>query len=129
MNNYQNKEWDILKLPIDEHLEKVYQEFAHENNWKSVKMTGGNTMWVQKPTRRNLFYVYKYIYDNDKLKKKRSFYSIESISKEMKLTPQYVRPLLLILCYMKNPLLKWEAFLSYNHTTKQKQIVQKISRA
>ncbi|MBT5935587.1 hypothetical protein [Sulfurimonas sp.] len=121
-------EQEIIDAEEDSHLEAI-RESLKGSYFKIWKMLNDNSLPAQMITRRNMFYVYKYVYLKNEKGKRQKQINVLMIAKALGLRSESVDSALIRLCFMRKPLLKVSAIASISKNRKSPKVVKSIRLA
>lgn len=114
---------ELIDLPEDKQVKEFREFLTHDNHYMCLDMQGRQNMWVEYRTRKNMFYVYKYIALGAGKQKR---FTIMELTNALSMKYESCRHALFILCYMREAKLTWKAWKIVDKETKKVKIIQQV---
>jgi hypothetical protein len=119
---------EIIDAEEDSHLEAIRKSFVGSYN-RVWPMAYDCSLPASIPTRKNMFYIYKYVYLHTEKGTKQKRINSQMIANAIGIRSQSVSPALIRLCFMRKPLLKVSAIPSISENGKKVKVVNSIRLA
>ena len=93
---------------------KDMQKLLHGEGYnKKFKLKDNQSIWIQQTTRKNMYNLLKYMYEEDLKKGKKQIYSLERLYSNLNMDHRIARHALILLCMgEQNPIriIAWQNF-------------------